>query len=106
MRISDWSSDVFSSDLKAALGQLEVPFALEDGVRVVLSMPRLWARCISLLLRVLSISRCLWITQYVTQNLTCNGSWYNSEIGRASCRERVGQYVEFSVVAVSLKKKK
>src|SRR3546814_18230712 len=28
------------------------------------------------------------------------------EIGRASCRERVGTYVEISVVAVSLKKKK
>src|SRR3546814_16719408 len=28
------------------------------------------------------------------------------EIGRASCRERVCQYVSFSVVAVSLKKKK
>src|SRR3546814_18850001 len=29
-----------------------------------------------------------------------------SEIGRASCRERVCQYVSISVVAVSLKKKK
>src|SRR3546814_18027152 len=28
------------------------------------------------------------------------------EIGRASCRERVGQYVEISVVAGTLKKKK
>src|SRR3546814_15500768 len=28
------------------------------------------------------------------------------EIGRASCKERVGQYVYISVVAVSLKKKK
>src|SRR3546814_18572865 len=28
------------------------------------------------------------------------------QIGRASCRERVGQYVSISVVAVSLKKKK
>src|SRR3546814_16769705 len=31
---------------------------------------------------------------------------YWAEIGRASCRERVCQYVEISVVAVSLKKKK
>src|SRR3546814_12976078 len=29
----------------------------------------------------------------------------NLEIGRASCRERVGQYVYISVVAVSLKQK-
>src|SRR3546814_14341941 len=28
------------------------------------------------------------------------------EIGRAACRERVGQYVSISVVAVSLQKKK
>src|SRR3546814_14725683 len=31
-------------------------------------------------------------------------SWFD-ELGRASCRERVCQYVEISVVAVSLKKK-
>src|SRR3546814_15977849 len=31
---------------------------------------------------------------------------YFLTIGRASCRERVGQYVKHSVVAVSLKKKK
>src|SRR3546814_11316885 len=31
--------------------------------------------------------------------------WNNPEIGRASCRERVWQYVSISVVAVSLKKK-
>src|SRR3546814_19761197 len=30
---------------------------------------------------------------------------WDEEIGRASCRERVCQYVEISVVAVSLKKK-
>src|SRR3546814_12678408 len=30
---------------------------------------------------------------------------YPAKIGRASCRERVCQYVEISVVAVSLKKK-
>src|SRR3546814_18078573 len=30
---------------------------------------------------------------------------FSIEIGRASCRERVGKYVSFSVVAVALKKK-
>src|SRR3546814_11172293 len=34
--------------------------------------------------------------------VTVRTTW---EIGRASCRERVCQYVEISVVAVSLKKK-
>src|SRR3546814_21190406 len=33
------------------------------------------------------------------------GGCRDREIGRASCRERVCQYVEISVVAVSLKKK-
>src|SRR3546814_16462550 len=32
--------------------------------------------------------------------------WVESKIGRASCRERVCQYVSISVVAVYLKKKK
>src|SRR3546814_18263272 len=32
--------------------------------------------------------------------------WALIQIGRASCRERVCQYVSISVVAVSLKKKK
>src|SRR3546814_16073300 len=34
------------------------------------------------------------------------GAGEQAQIGRASCRERVCQYVEVSVVAVSLKKKK
>src|SRR3546814_11173149 len=33
------------------------------------------------------------------------GSKMDEEIGRASCRERVGQYVEITVVAGTLKKK-
>src|SRR3546814_15536837 len=35
-----------------------------------------------------------------------DGTQGQTEIGRASCRERVCQYVEISVVAVSLKKKR
>src|SRR3546814_20969353 len=35
-----------------------------------------------------------------------NGRIIDAQIGRASCRERVIQYVEISVVAVSLKQKK
>src|SRR3546814_1459748 len=37
---------------------------------------------------------------------TLHGLRYASEIGRASCRERVCQYVENEVVDVSFKKKK
>src|SRR3546814_14967587 len=35
-----------------------------------------------------------------------HGDRLQEQLGRASCRERVGQYVSFSVVAGSLKKKK
>src|SRR3546814_16482648 len=38
--------------------------------------------------------------------LLCSFFVRNVQIGRASCRERVCQYVSISVVAVSLKKKK
>src|SRR3546814_12125927 len=80
MRISDWSSDVCSSDLNAPWNHgrrgsaLREPFAAfvcddetAEGIRPILN---------------------------------------EIEIGRASCRERVCQYVYISVVAVSLKKKK
>src|SRR3546814_17991316 len=93
MRISDWSSDVCSSDLLSsedesrdtqgegrrgeqhhqggddAVGPLH--FALPSSVRMA---ARRSSRCCS------------------------------TKIGRASCRERVCQYVEISVVAVSLTK--
>src|SRR3546814_14375814 len=38
--------------------------------------------------------------------VACFGNFLTGKIGRASCRERVCQYVSISVVAVSLKKKK
>src|SRR3546814_12717177 len=44
------------------------------------------------------------ITQQVTRNIFLNNSYsWGRKIGRASCRERVWQYVLISVVAVSLK---
>src|SRR3546814_12887245 len=77
MRISDWSSDVCSSDLSArwrrALARASPPRA---------DRPARGRRC-----RAAAPRR------------------RSAEIGRASCRERVCQYVSISVVAVSLKKK-
>src|SRR3546814_18463802 len=69
-RISDWSSDVCSSDL-----------ALAPGYRVSCS------------------ERDILVLEREKRNRT---TW---QIGRASCRERVCQYVSLSVVAVTLKKK-
>src|SRR3546814_13504317 len=85
MRISDWSSDVCSSDLRAdvapvvdqeaAIDQSSVVVFLREGKRAEMDPDAIFRRC---------------------------GA---HAIGRASCRERVCQYVSISVVAVSLKKK-
>src|SRR3546814_3982158 len=66
MRISDWSSDVCSSDLGRG-GSRTVPTACSRHSR--------WTRTI----------RCC--------TTTCGSCLPGSEIGRASCRERVCQYV-------------
>src|SRR3546814_14404059 len=71
MRISDWSSDVCSSDLRSVSRFIQSPLATS-----------------------------------VTPPTNCGWSRPSMKIGRASCRERVCQYVSISVVAVSLKKKK
>src|SRR3546814_17054009 len=76
MRISDWSSDVCSSDLHCAASS-RTRFCPHGHSRLsIMEGP-------------------------VAQVEDNDGSL---EIGRASCRERVCQYVEISVVAVSLKK--
>src|SRR3546814_16962761 len=99
MRISDWSSDVCSSDLAHAddAEPLAPDAVAEHGGRppagpfadadqpLALGQP-------SLLVCVHHLSP------------ACAAIKVN-EIGRASCRERVCQYVYISVVAVSLKKK-
>src|SRR3546814_7221466 len=68
LRISDWSSDVCSSDL----ADLHCPSADDDPA--------------------------------LRQDLPHAGRSRAGEIGRASCRARVCQYVSISVGAVSLKK--
>src|SRR3546814_9107565 len=70
VRISDWSSDVCSSDL------------FDRGHRALVRRPRV---------RTAAARR-------------APRPQRPAQIGRASCRARVRQYVEISVVAVSLKK--
>src|SRR3546814_11165977 len=95
MRISDWSSDVCSSDLDRGVTYAR---KLPDGSTLVagdwwpenydgpplISLEERAARGLG-----------LWVGDTLTIN----------EIGRASCRERVCQYVSISVVAVSLQTK-
>src|SRR3546814_17173272 len=90
MRISDWSSDVCSSDLVhiiAVLGQVIIGInAAEQEVErpVKIAGQDRFAR-----------PACIILVRSVELQ----------QIGRASCRERVCQYVLISVVAVALKKK-
>src|SRR3546814_12120459 len=87
MRISDWSSDVCSSDLKSAGAERAAgqdtakPFSRADALAEVRNN--------------------IYLVAIFAQPFTP----MRPEIGRASCRERVCQYVSISVVAVSLKKK-
>src|SRR3546814_11355196 len=88
MRISDWSSDVCSSDL----------IALDE---IFEGNPN-YMGCVY---REQAPTR-LAPGQFIIINLDdVGGAGTHWEIGRASCRERVCQYVSISVVAVSLKKK-
>src|SRR3546814_13518602 len=84
MRISDWSSDVCSSDLQSQ--KLAHYVVLPDGqVFFIVCGLAVAGSMLPLHLHLI---------------------YQISQIGRASCRERVCQYVSISVVAVSLKNKK
>src|SRR3546814_19347712 len=107
MRISDWSSDVCSSDLQHERPGDGDALALAAGehVRIALVVLRPQAdsrhhgfrRLTPLGRRHLAID---------DQRLLQDGAdLLTREIGRASCRERVCQYVSISVGAVSLKTK-
>src|SRR3546814_11934531 len=98
MRISDWSSDVCSSDLMGKDGQPK-PHA-----HVMLSMREVGPEGFGQKVRernstaLLQEWRVAW-ADHVNERLA-------EQIGRASCRERVWRYVSISVVAGSLKKRK
>src|SRR3546814_16560465 len=95
MRISDWSSDVCSSDLsllalsRQNLPQLRTEAAENRSARGAYRLKAAEApRKVVLIASGSEVPLAL-----------------KTEIGRASCRERVCQYVLISVVAVALKKK-
>src|SRR3546814_14583662 len=89
MRISDWSSDVCSSDLLRDAHHHGAGYPPGQRARTACAVSGAARRHAS--------ARCAG-SDGVSVLFT------GQEIGRASCRERVYQYVLISVVAVSLKK--
>src|SRR3546814_14665813 len=88
MRISDWSSDVCSSDLPPRIEIILVD--IEPGATVAVADHARLAR-----LR----------RRGPAQPGPAVGAVHAGGIGSASCRERVWQYVSLSWVSVSFKKK-
>src|SRR3546814_12026004 len=108
MRISDWSSDVCSSDLELDLGHAQkgaadtVPGIVRHAV--VEHRAAVAAQLDRALGAVLMKAVALQGDHRVGMRQL--GHALRIQIGRASCRERVCQYVSISVVAGSFKKKK
>src|SRR3546814_15867796 len=99
MRISDWSSDVCSSYLIGHIPALTLDFGL---IAVELEQVRT-----DTAQHALDQLRLIIHEQGDDAHQRRHGAadGVGGKIGRASCRERGCQYVEISVVAVSLKKK-
>src|SRR3546814_12036437 len=114
MRISDWSSDVCSSDLGAYFAVAAIFVALylvrggvfgQHGFEIE-DFTKLDAAFIKRDRPVDDrVERQRAFAQARDHRVAARFDAFG-EIGRASCRERVCQYVSISVVAVSLKKKK
>src|SRR3546814_3198073 len=88
LRISDWSSDVCSSDLQAP-GEINVQNAFLRDVFVCMMIAPLLVRLPSIALGAMLAGVFAWcIEGWQLYLLLCPQT-----IGRASCRERVCQYV-------------
>src|SRR3546814_20526036 len=101
MRISDWSSDVCSSDLHIEETTMPATSSDQPLYRIDECSDLMVDACVcgdqGDLIFLSVWARDTAIQQFIGR-LTL-------EIGRASCRERVCQYVSISVVAVPLKTK-
>src|SRR3546814_17915818 len=99
MRISDWSSDVCSSDLgvpSAANCTVSGPLWIEIIICTQSFTPRKFAPPMDVYPSSCTHTHAC-MQQHPSQIRT-------AQLGRASCRERVCKYVSISVVAVSLQK--
>src|SRR3546814_8663941 len=103
MRISDWSSDVCSSDL-AGVGDLDLPAAVGvglSGVDVLAGSRAHEDRYALNGLVVVALAGVLGVVQVASEDLdgligllrASRGDAAEQQIGRASCRERVCQSV-------------
>src|SRR3546814_15421747 len=106
MRISDWSSDVCSSDLPLGLG---LRLRCNGFLDAALGQP---AFLLQPLPKLIQLHRGVAPEVEIVPGLPEIGGaaiapapCARVQIGRASCRERVCQYGYISVVAVSLQKK-
>src|SRR3546814_12225685 len=106
MRISDWSSDVCSSDLvEIIIAVICFGRASGDGHDAGNAEWISFAVVVSENSRISSFIADRYHVPARLGNPEVTKVCPSSKIGRASCRERVCQYVEISVVVVSLKKK-
>src|SRR3546814_16368859 len=119
MRISDWSSDVCSSDL---IGNLDLtrsggreagvvaafPVALGDQIMLVTDAGKLIRSPVDDIRIAGRTTRGVTLFRIDESERIVSVAYLpeDEEIGRASCRERVCQYVLISVVPVTLKKTK
>src|SRR3546814_17778940 len=98
MRISDWSSDVCSSDLSLA------PLSLSMFGMAILAGRRAGTRRPSSIIRLGFTFLTTGLLLLVPIVPRAESGWYLVKIGRATCRESVCPYVLISVGAVPLKK--
>src|SRR3546814_15752243 len=109
MRISDWSSDVCSSDLVELSLNRQVVLSLAIINQTVTECRRVGVDCTQLLHAGNDPPGHVHIKFSLDEGLIFFGKSVQTmglgQIGRAQCRERVCQYVYISVVAVTLKKK-
>src|SRR3546814_16612127 len=108
MRISDWSSDVCSSDLTRTVAACAKPIG---------TMKVSDASCSATACAATAAVEIHPISMTAAENTPASNAWLiaigvpirviwtKREIGRESCRERVSQKVSISVVAVSIKQK-
>src|SRR3546814_11071878 len=95
MRISDWSSDVCSSDLGQLIASVLSKKIAAGATHVVLDIP------VGPTAKVRSADA----AERLAATLTTVAGRFGLKIGRASCRGRVCQYVCDSVADLSIKKK-